>query len=124
MLTAGRWAIHRSCPLQAYTRWPGGVLSFSRVLALFGAARWIGIHAIFGSFIAGVALGDSPHLRERARDHRPVRIVRVRPVFFASIGLRVSFRGLSMPPWCLRFPPHLRALPVAHSAPDGQHVHA
>lgn len=37
MLTAGRWAIHRILPaLQAYTRWPGGVLSFSLVLALFG----------------------------------------------------------------------------------------
>jgi len=95
MLTAGRWAIHRILPaLQAYTRWPGGVLSFSLVLALFGAAftEWIGIHAIFGSFIAGVALGDSPHLRERTRVIIDQFVSFVfAPVFFASIGLRVNF---------------------------------
>ncbi len=95
MLTVGRWLIHRLLPfLQAYTRWPGGVLSFALVLALFGAAftEWIGIHAIFGSFLVGVAVGDSPHLRERTR----VIIDQFvsfffAPVFFASIGLKVNF---------------------------------
>ncbi|KAK3604140.1 hypothetical protein CHS0354_001947 [Potamilus streckersoni] len=50
MLTAGKYLINRSIPLlQAYTRWPGGVLSFSITIALLGAAftEWIGIHAIF-----------------------------------------------------------------------------
>ncbi|HVY55997.1 MAG TPA: cation:proton antiporter, partial [Thermodesulfobacteriota bacterium] len=95
MLTFGRWIIHRSLPfLQAYTRWPGGVLSFALVLALLGAAftEWIGIHAIFGSFLVGVAVGDSQHLRERTR----VIIDQFvsfffAPVFFASIGLKVNF---------------------------------
>jgi len=95
MLTLGRWLIHRLLPfLQAYTRWPGGVLSFALVLALLGAAftEWIGIHAIFGSFLVGVAVGDSPHLRERTR----VIIDQFvsfffAPVFFASIGLKVNF---------------------------------
>jgi Kef-type K+ transport system membrane component KefB/mannitol/fructose-specific phosphotransferase system IIA component len=95
MLTLGRWLIHKLLPfLQAYTRWPGGVLSFALVLALFGAAftEWIGIHAIFGSFLVGVAVGDSPHLRERTR----VIIDQFvsfffAPVFFASIGLKVNF---------------------------------
>ena len=95
MLTLGRWLIHKLLPfLQAYTRWPGGVLSFALVLALFGAAftEWIGIHAIFGSFLVGVAVGDSSHLRERTR----VIIDQFvsfffAPVFFASIGLKVNF---------------------------------
>ena len=95
MLTFGRWLIHRLLPfLQAYTRWPGGVLSFALVLALLGAAftEWIGIHAIFGSFLVGVAVGDSSHLRERTR----VIIDQFvsfffAPVFFASIGLKVNF---------------------------------
>lgn len=95
MLTLGRWLIHRLLPfLQAYTRWPGGVLSFALVLALLGAAftEWIGIHAIFGSFLVGVAVGDSSHLRERTR----VIIDQFvsfffAPVFFASIGLKVNF---------------------------------
>jgi len=95
MLTFGRWLIHRSLPfLQAYTRWPGGVLSFALVLALFGAAftEWIGIHAIFGSFLVGVAVGDSSHLRERTRVIIDQFIAFFfAPVFFASIGLKVNF---------------------------------
>lgn len=95
MLTVGRYLIHRSLPfLQKYTRWPGGVLGFALTLALLGAAftEWIGIHAIFGSFLVGVAIGDSRHLREHTRvtiDHFVSFIFA--PVFFASIGLRVDF---------------------------------
>jgi mannitol/fructose-specific phosphotransferase system IIA component (Ntr-type) len=53
---------------------------------------WIGIHAVFGSFMAGVALGDSPHLRERTRAtiHQFVTSI-FAPLFFASIGLRLNF---------------------------------
>lgn len=95
VLTAGRWLIHRSLPwLQAHTSWPGGVLVFALALALFGAAftEWIGIHAIFGSFLVGVALGDSSHLREqtRATIDRFVSFI-FAPLFFASIGLRLNF---------------------------------
>lgn len=95
MLTAGRYLIHKTLPyLQAYTTWPGGVLSFALVLAMLGAAlaEWIGIHAIFGSFLVGVALGDSSHLRERTRvtiDHFINSVFT--PLFFASLGLRVDF---------------------------------
>jgi Kef-type K+ transport system membrane component KefB/mannitol/fructose-specific phosphotransferase system IIA component (Ntr-type) len=95
MLTAGRYLIHRLLPfLQAYTSWPGGVLSFALVMAMLGAAfaEWIGIHAIFGSFLVGVALGDSSHLRERTRvtiDHFINSVFT--PLFFASLGLRVDF---------------------------------
>ena len=95
MLTAGRALIHKAWPfVQAYTRWPGGVLGFALTIALFGAAaaEWIGIHAIFGSFLAGVAIGDSSHLRERTRvtiEHFVSFIFA--PVFFASIGLKVDF---------------------------------
>ena len=95
MLTAGRSLIHRTLPfLQAYTRWPGGVLSFALILALLGAAftEWIGIHAIFGSFIVGVAVGDSSHLRERTRVIIDQFVSFIfAPVFFASIGLKVNF---------------------------------
>jgi mannitol/fructose-specific phosphotransferase system IIA component (Ntr-type) len=95
MLTVGRWLIHKILPfLQAYTRWPSGVLGFALTLSMFGAAftEWIGIHAIFGSFLVGVAIGDSSHLRERTRvtiEHFVSSIFA--PVFFASIGLNVDF---------------------------------
>ena len=95
MLTIGRWAIHRMLPwLQAYTHLPGGVLSFSLASALFGAAltEWIGVHAVFGSFLVGIAIGDSSHLRERTRATIDQFVSFIfAPLFFASIGLRVNF---------------------------------
>ncbi len=95
MLTAGRWLVHRALPhLQAYYHWPAGVLGFIVTLGLFGAAftEFIGIHAIFGSFIVGVALGASTHLQERTRVMIEEFVSFIfAPVFFASIGLRVNF---------------------------------
>jgi Kef-type K+ transport system membrane component KefB/mannitol/fructose-specific phosphotransferase system IIA component (Ntr-type) len=95
MLTVGRWLIHAWLPwLQAKASWPGGVLAFAMVLAFLGAAftDWIGVHAVFGSFMAGVALGDSPHLRERTRATIQQFVSSIfAPLFFASIGLRVNF---------------------------------
>ena len=95
MLTVGRWIIHRILPwIQAHTSWPGGVLSFALTVALFCAAftEWIGVHAIFGAFLFGVALGDSSHLREqtRATINRFISFF-FAPLFFASIGLKVDF---------------------------------
>jgi Kef-type K+ transport system membrane component KefB len=95
ILTVGRWLIHKTLPVvKTYTLWPGGELSFALVLGLFGAAftQWIGIHAIFGAFIVGVAIGDSSHLRERSRVIIDKFISFIfAPVFFASIGLKVNF---------------------------------
>ncbi len=97
MLTVGRWLIDRLLPwVQAYLSWPGGVLGFAFALALGCAAftEWIGLHAIFGAFVAGVALGDSPHLRPRTR---LVLEDFVRsffaPLFFAGIGLKADLIG-------------------------------
>jgi Kef-type K+ transport system membrane component KefB/mannitol/fructose-specific phosphotransferase system IIA component (Ntr-type) len=94
-LTVGRWAIHRSLPwIQAKAAWPASILAFAMVLALIGAAiaESIGIHAVFGSFIMGVALGDSVHLRERTRSTIEQFVSSVfAPLFFATIGLSVNF---------------------------------
>ena len=95
MLTIGRWLIHLALPwIQAHTSWPGGVLGFALTLALLGAAftEWIGIHAIFGAFLVGVAIGDSSHLREQTRTtlHHFISFI-FAPLFFASIGLKVDF---------------------------------
>jgi mannitol/fructose-specific phosphotransferase system IIA component (Ntr-type) len=94
-LTVGRWLVHRLLPyLQAYTHWPAGELSFAMIVAFFGAAftEWIGIHAIFGAFLVGIAIGDSGHLRERTRVtiDQFVNFI-FAPLFFATIGLRVNF---------------------------------
>ncbi len=95
MLTVGRHLIDKALPfVQAYTRWPGGELSFAVILAILGAAftEWIGIHAIFGAFLVGAAVGDSSYLRERTRFTIAHFVSFIfAPVFFASIGLKVDF---------------------------------
>ena len=94
-LTLGRWLVHRSLPwIQSRLSWPGGVLSFTLVLTLAGAAATeaIGIHAIFGAFLIGIAVGDSTHMRAQTRTvlHQFVTYI-FAPIFFVSIGLEANF---------------------------------
>ena len=95
MLTVGRWLIDKLLPLlQAHTTWPGGVLGFIFTLTLAGAAftEYAGIHAVFGAFIVGIAIGESGHLRQRTSQHIHEIVTNVfAPFFFASIGLRTDF---------------------------------
>jgi mannitol/fructose-specific phosphotransferase system IIA component (Ntr-type) len=95
LLTLGRWLLNIVLPwVQAFASWPGGVLGFTATLALLCAAltEWIGVHAVFGSFLFGVAIGDSRHLRERTRVTLEQFVSFVfAPLFFASIGLGVDF---------------------------------
>jgi len=95
VLTIGRWSIHRALPVvQAHSGWPGGVLGFALSLGLLGAAitEWIGVHAVFGAFLVGVAIGDSSHLREQTRSIITQFVSFIfAPLFFASIGLGVNF---------------------------------
>lgn len=95
MLTLGRWLIDKAMPqIQAHSTWPGGVLAFIFTLTLAAAAftEYAGIHAVFGAFIMGVAVGESRHLRERTREHIHQMVTNVfAPLFFASIGLRANF---------------------------------
>lgn len=95
MLTAGRVLVNRALPwLMAHTSFPGGILGFAVTVAVLCAAftEWLGVHAIFGAFIFGIALGDSRHLRQSTREtiDRFVSFV-FAPLFFASIGLKVNF---------------------------------
>lgn len=95
MLTFGRWAVHRVLPfVQAYAKWPGGVLGFAATMAFLFASftEWIGVHAIFGAFLFGIALGDSPHLKAKTRSIIEQFIGAIfAPLFFAAVGLRVNF---------------------------------
>ena len=95
MLTIGKKIIDKTLPwMQTKLSWPGGVLSISLGICLLSAAftEAINIHAILGAFIAGIAFGDSVHLREQAREiiHQFVTNF-FAPLFFVSIGLRVNF---------------------------------
>ena len=95
MLTVGRGLINKSLPwVNRKLAWPGGLLSLSLALCFLAAAftESIGIHAIFGAFIIGVALGDSEHLTERAKEilHQFINNI-FAPLFFVSIGLYINF---------------------------------
>jgi len=95
MLTLGRGLLNRILPwVNSRLAWPGGVLSLSLSLCFLAAAftEYIGIHAIFGAFIIGIALGDSEHFSERAKEivHQFINNI-FAPLFFVSIGLRVNF---------------------------------
>lgn len=95
MLVIGRTLLNSILPwIQSNLSWPGGVLSFSLGLCLLCAAftEYLHIHAIFGAFIAGVAIGDSVHLEEKAREIMHQFVTNFfAPLFFVSIGLRVNF---------------------------------
>jgi Kef-type K+ transport system membrane component KefB len=72
----------------------GRVLSVVMVLALLGAVatQALGMHPVFGGFVMGIAVGDSPRLREHTRQilHDFVSYV-FTPVFFATMALRYDF---------------------------------
>jgi len=95
MLTIGKKIIDMSLPwIQKKFAWPGGVLSLSLGLCFICAAftESIGLHAVLGAFIAGIAIGDSVKLNEKAREiiHQFVTNV-FAPLFFVSIGLKLNF---------------------------------
>jgi len=94
-LTVIRMAFHRILPwMEKKTVWPGGILGFVFAFTLIGAAatQWIGVHAVFGAFLIGVAIGDSEHLTERTKDVIQQFTMNIfAPLFFASIGLRIDF---------------------------------
>ena len=86
--------------LGAFRRWnvpePAGSLTLVCVTGLLCGAltTWIGIHALFGFFIAGILAGEASRLSERTRHifSQMVQAILV-PLFFASIGLKIDFLG-------------------------------
>ena len=73
---------------------PGLILNVILILGFLGAAftESIGIHAIFGAFIVGLAIGDSAHLKEHTREIIQQFVTNIfAPLFFVSIGLKVNF---------------------------------
>ncbi len=95
-LTIGRKLTHHAIELMHRLKLPepGSSLSFISFLGLLGGAITlkIGIHALFGFFIAGIMAGDSKALSENTRHviAQMVRAVLV-PLFFATIGLKIDF---------------------------------
>jgi len=95
ILTVMRYLINLTLPwIQAKTEWPGGVITFTIIIGLIlsAVAESAGSHAILGAFLAGIAIGDSPHLREQTRNIITQFIDNFfAPLFFVSIGIRIDF---------------------------------
>jgi len=73
---------------------PASSLTFIYLLGLLCGAitQKIGLHALFGFFIAGVMAGEAKALSERTRQVISQMVFAVFvPVFFASIGLKIDF---------------------------------
>ena len=95
MLTVGKTIINRVLPwINQKMAWPGGLLSISLSLCFLAGAftEYIGIHATFGAFVIGVALGDSEHMTEKAKEilHQFINNI-FAPLFFISIGIKINF---------------------------------
>lgn len=95
VLTIGRILISKGIKLVTNKlAWPGGILSYSISLCLLGAAftEYIGIHAIFGAFLMGIAIGDSVHFSNHIKEilHQFINNI-FAPLFFVSIGIKVNF---------------------------------
>ncbi|HSV95395.1 MAG TPA: cation:proton antiporter [Spirochaetota bacterium] len=97
ILTVVRFLINQALPwIEKHAEWPGGTIAFIVSIGLVCSATTesIGIHAILGAFLAGIAVGDSPHLREHTKDILNQFINNIfAPLFFVSIGLRIDFIG-------------------------------
>jgi Kef-type K+ transport system membrane component KefB len=92
MLTVGRRII--DVILGRLLSWSKKILSFCISITLFAAAftEWVGIHALFGAFMCGVAIGDSRHLNDKTKSAIEQFVMSFfAPIFFASIGLKVDF---------------------------------
>lgn len=74
--------------------WPSGFISVTAVLILLGAAiaEGIGIHAIFGAFLVGVALGQVVEKENEAHDViYQFAVSFFAPLYFVSVGLKADF---------------------------------
>lgn len=73
---------------------PGTLLNLILILGFLAAAftEFLGVHAILGAFIMGIAIGDSKHLKEDTRQIIHQFITNIfAPLFFVSIGMKANF---------------------------------
>ncbi len=94
-LTAGRWFADKSMATMRRLAMPepGSSLTFIALLGLLCGAitTAIGIHALFGFFLAGIMAGEARSLSERTRQviSQMVHAIFI-PLFFAGIGLQLD----------------------------------
>jgi Kef-type K+ transport system membrane component KefB len=108
MLTIGQRAVDGVLRWARARDGSGGAAFTVTLLIGFGVGaltQWIGVEAVLGAFVAGIALGRSKYQDERVARHLELATMTVfAPVFFATAGLRVDLGALaswSMVGWTL-----------------------
>ncbi|MBM3239217.1 cation:proton antiporter [Candidatus Poribacteria bacterium] len=95
ILSVGRWVGQRTlCWLQSRLSQPSGFIGVTAVLVLVVAATTevIGLHAIWGAFLVGVALAENSEKRNQAHEMiYQFAISFFAPIYFVSIGLQANF---------------------------------
>jgi Kef-type K+ transport system membrane component KefB/nucleotide-binding universal stress UspA family protein len=91
---AARWLLAN---ITRRARTPDSDLVFLLVLTLACGAttEWIGIHAVFGAFIAGALFRQVPELKqETVRKLESFVFPVLAPIFFGTVGLKVNLQNL------------------------------
>jgi Kef-type K+ transport system membrane component KefB len=94
MVTVVRWLINKLLSVAHKNLKIGRVITLAICLCFISAiiTEYLGVRAVFGAFLMGVAIGDSEFFTERHKlilHQFTVNIIA--PLFFASIGLRLNF---------------------------------
>ncbi len=94
MLTGGRWIVHRLLAYAGKSAKMSNVFTVAVCLCFIGAAvtEALGVRAVFGAFLVGVAISDSEYFTETHKQVLHQFTINVlAPLFFASVGLRLNF---------------------------------
>ena len=99
VLVVGRWL---GAPVLRWAKtrlsWPSAFIGLITVVILGAAAvtEFLGIHAILGAYLVGIALGQSLEPGDESSAHEVVHQFAISffaPLYFVSIGLRADFAG-------------------------------
>ncbi|KRK32636.1 cation:proton antiporter [Loigolactobacillus bifermentans] len=75
------------------------IMAFILCLGMAYLADLCGLSAVIGAFFAGIAVGQTNAKKEVDRDIEPLGYACFIPIFFVSIGLKMTFTGFSQVWW-------------------------
>ncbi len=82
--------VHNTFPSESGMMVTGVVTTLMLSCALL--TEYIGVHAVFGAFLLGIAVNKSDHFSHETRKHIEYFTLHIlAPLFFASVGLKVNF---------------------------------
>ncbi len=96
LLVSIRWIIPKLMDLSAVFEIPVSEIIMALILC-FGlsyVADLMGLSAVIGSFFAGIAVGQTDYKKIINKGIQPIGYGLFIPVFFISIGLNVTFKGI------------------------------